>query len=221
MTTFGAGFSWTEATSASRTTSPGRRVELQVADVVDAVPVLGRAPDRDVVGLPVPEDVADLLAVDERRGGPADVTGLEPVPLGGGQVRLDLDLGQLRLVLHLRVGEARDPLEGGAELLGLGPQDLEVGALDPDDDRMAGAGQHLPDPLLQVGLDVGDQARVVVHDRLDLVDRLVVVDLGVDADPVLAELRPHRLVRLVGLADVGAEVADPGDGGELLGRRRR
>ena len=54
-----------------------RRVDEDVADVVDAVARLGHAPDLDVVGLAVAEDVADLLAGHERGRGAADVARLD------------------------------------------------------------------------------------------------------------------------------------------------
>ena len=46
-------------------------------------------------------------------------------------------------------------------------QRLEVGAEEPHDDRLAGAGEHLLDPLLEVGLHVAVQAGVAVDDLLD------------------------------------------------------
>src|SRR5205809_6917926 len=57
------------------------RVDRQVADGLEAVPGLGRAPDLDVVGLAVPEDVPDLLAGDQGRRRTADVARLQTVLL--------------------------------------------------------------------------------------------------------------------------------------------
>ncbi len=184
------------------------------------VPVVLGAPHVDVVGLAVAEDVADLLALDLGRGGAAHVTGLEPDGLRLVQVDAHLHLGDLGLRLRLQARRALDGGERVVDLLRLGPQDGGVGAVDADDDRVAGAGEDLPDPLLQVGLGVPDDARVSVDRRGDGLEGRVVVRLGVDGDPVLAELRPHRLVGLEGLADVGAEVAHPGDRLQFLGRRR-
>ena len=109
------------------------------------------------------------------------------------------------------------------DLLDLGrllPQHVEVLTVDADDDGLAGAGQHLPDALLQVGLHVTADPRIAVDHLLDPGQRLVVGRRGVDADPVLTELRAHRLVRDERLADVGAEVAHARDGLELLGGLR-
>ena len=45
------------------------------------------------------------------------------------------------------------------------PKDLQVRAEDPYDDRLARAGENLVDPLVQVRLDVVEDARIPV-DRL-------------------------------------------------------
>ena len=67
-----------------------------VRDVVEAVARLGRAPDLHVVGLAVAEDVADLLAGEQGRRRAPDVARLEAVPLGRGEVDLDLRPGDRR-----------------------------------------------------------------------------------------------------------------------------
>ena len=136
-----------------------------------------------------------------------------------GQVDLDIHLGDVLLEVDVVLDDAVDPGDGLADLLGLVPQDLEVGAADADDDGLAAAGQDLADALLEIGLDVATEPRVALDHLVDLVERLVVVDLGVDADPVLAEVDADHLVGGQGLADVGAEVADPGDGPQLLAGR--
>ena len=80
------------------------------------------------------------------------------------------------------------------------------------DDRIARPREHLVDPLVQVGLHVVERAGVLVDDRLDLRDGLLVVGVRVDGDPVLAEVHAGDLVRQEGLPDVGAHVLDAGDG---------
>ena len=54
--------------------------------------------------------------------------------------------------------------------------------------------EHLVDPLVQVGLHVAVQAGVAVDHLLDRGQRLVVVGLRVDADPVLGEVDADDLV---------------------------
>ena len=82
----------TSATSAERHPRRRRRVDRQVLDVGQAVARLPGAPHVHVVGLSAVEDVADLLAGDQRRRRPADVAGLQPVALRRLEVDRDLDL---------------------------------------------------------------------------------------------------------------------------------
>ena len=46
-------------------------------------------------------------------------------------------------------------------------QDVEILAVDADDDRVARPGQHLPDPLLEVGLHVAVEPGIAVDHLLD------------------------------------------------------
>ena len=65
-----------------------------------------------------------------------------------------------------------------------------------------------PDPvstsriLLQVGLHIAVKPGVTVDHLLNLGHRLVIVDIGIDADPVLAEINTDDLVHDEGLPDV-------------------
>ena len=137
-------------------------------DVVEALARFRHAPDLDVVRLAVAEDVADLLPRDQRGRGAADVTRLEPVLLRLLQVDLDRDLWHLRELLDVLLVQAVDAEQQLLDLGRLLPEHVEVVAVDADDDRLAGARQHLPDALLQVGLHVAPDARVAVDDLLDL-----------------------------------------------------
>ena len=69
---------------------------------------------------------------------------------------------------------------------------------------LAAAGDDLLGPLVQVGLAVPEEAGVVGDHLVDGGDRLVVVDVRVDADPVLAEVDAVRLVALERLPQVRA-----------------
>src|SRR5439155_19037140 len=82
-------------------------------------------------------------------------------------------------------------------------------------DRLLGAGQHLFDALLEIGLHVAIEPGVTVDQLLNFRQRLVVVDLGIDADPVLREIDAVWLIAGDGAPDVGAAVADPGNGNQL------
>jgi hypothetical protein len=87
---------------------PRRRVDAEVADVVEALAGLGDAPDLDVVRLAGAEDVGHLLPRDQRRRGAAHVTRFQPVPLRRRQVDLDRDLGHLGELLGVLLGQAVD-----------------------------------------------------------------------------------------------------------------
>ena len=97
-------------------------------------------------------------------------------------------------------------------------QDGQVGPVDAHDDRFARAGQDLLDPLPQVRLHVAVEPGVALDRRMDGGQRRVVVDVGADADPVLAEVHPVDLVGHEGLPDVRAAVADAGDLPEVPAR---
>ncbi len=192
-----------------------RRVDRKPLDARQARARLGRAPDVDVVRPAAAEDVADLFARDPGAGGAANVAGLHAVALRLGEIDLDLDLRDIRVQLHLRFDETVDALHQPLHLGCLLGEDVEVVAEHADDDCIARAGEHLPDPLLQVGLDVALDPRVTGDDLLHARQRLVVVDLRIDADPVLAEIDAVRLVGQERLADVRTAVAHARDAPEL------
>ena len=100
------------------------RVDRHILDGVDAVAAGRDAPDVDVVGLAAPVDVADLLAGHHGGRRPADVTRLEAVLLGLGQVDRDLDVGHQRLQLGVQVGDALDVVQGLGDLGGFLAQRL-------------------------------------------------------------------------------------------------
>jgi hypothetical protein len=191
------------------------QVDRQVADVGQAGADLGLAPHLDVVGLAVPEDVADLFAGHQGGRRPAHIARLDPVDLGLSQVDPDIDLGDVLVELHELLDGAVDAGDGLPHLLRLLLEDVQVGAADADRDGLAGPGQDLADTFLQVGLYVPPESGIAVDHLLDGSACLVVVDLGIDADPVLAEVDAVGLVGQQGLPDVGAEVAHPGDGAQL------
>ena len=83
----------------------------------------------------------------------------------------------------------------------------KVRAEDADDDRRAGAGQHLLDPFAQIRQQVARQAGIAVDDALNLGDLRRVVDRRVEADPELGEVDADDLVGHFRAADVRAEVA--------------
>ena len=149
----------------------------------------------------------------------ADVTGLDAILLGLLQIHVDLGLRYGGLQLHVDLVDAVDGAQHRLDLLRLGSQDLEVGAEEPHDDGLALPPDHLGDALGQVGLDVGEQPGIASDHLGDLLSGLVVVDLGIDADPVLAEVHSRGLLAQKRLADVGAEVPHARDLPQLLAAR--
>src|SRR5205085_4471728 len=192
------------------------RVDRQVTDGLQVVPGLGRAPDLDVVGLAIPEDVPDLLAGDQGRRRTADVARLEAVLLSDRQVLLDEDLWHVHLLLLAHLRHTRSGLEHLLDLVGLGAQHAQVRTVDPHDHGLAGPGQYLLDALLEVGGDIPLQPRIAVDNLLDGGNRLVVVGVRIDRDPVLTGVHAHDLIGEERLADVGAEVPYARDRPELL-----
>ena len=104
------------------------------------LPRLGRAPHVDVVRLAGVEDVADLLAGDQRRGGAADVAWLHPVLLRLGQVDLDLDLRARRpAARRARRSMPVDRRQRSSTSSALSREDAQIRSVDADDDRVARA----------------------------------------------------------------------------------
>ncbi len=166
-------------------------------------------------------DVADFLAGDQSRRLPPDITGGEPIGARGCQVRLDLDVRKVGLERGVRVDHSADVTDPLLDVLGLDAQGREIWSVDPDHDRLAGAGEHLLDPLAEVGLHVAVQAGVDLHCVVNLIQGLVVVDVRAHADPVLTEVHAVDLVGEQGLTDMGPAVADTGDLAEVLAGRDR
>ena len=116
----------------------------------------------------------------------------------------------------MEIDDPRDPSMAVLELFGLVPERAELRTEDADRDGVAGAGQHLADPLLEIRLHVALQSGVAVDDLLDVGDGVLVVDGGIDADPVFAEVHADDLVGGERLADVRTEVSDARDLPQLL-----
>jgi hypothetical protein len=177
-----------------------------------ALTLLGWSPQLHVVGFAGLEQIAGFLARHQPGGRPPNVAGLEAVPLGRLEIDFDPDLGDVVLEVRGVLADTGDLAEDGVDLLGLFPEELQVLAEDADGDGVAGAGQDLPDPLLQVREHVAEDPRVAIDDAPDAGDRLVVVHGPVDADPVLPEIDTVGLVPQQRVADVGARVPHAGDG---------
>src|SRR5215211_9193269 len=195
--------------------TPGR-VDRKLAQAGDAVAGLWDAPDVHVVGLATTKDVADFLAGDQRGRLPTHVARLDAVVLRRGEVHLDLRVWKVLLEVGVGVDEAGDVLHLLRDLIRLGVKHVEVGAIDAHDDGFARARKHLLDPFSQVGLHVPIEPGVAVDRLLDGDQSIVIVDCGIDADPVLAEVHAVGLVGQESLSYVRSAVAHARDLPQVL-----
>ena len=153
------------------------------------------APDHDVEHLLLLEQAAHGDAADQRRRGTTHVTWLEAMVPGLLEIHLDLDRLLLVLLLDLRVPDALDLRERLPDLLGLGAKNAKVLAVDAHRDCLILAGQALPHLLGEEGLHLAVDARLGTDDRPHRVQRVLVVGLGIDADPHLGRIDVGRLMR--------------------------
>src|SRR3954454_14982817 len=169
-------------------------VEQEFANASEAVARLRRGPHHHVVNLAVSMDIGDLLAREDRGGRPTHIARLEPKPSGLDEIDRDLDLRHFLLQFFMQVDEALDTRKSLFHVDGMPTQDIKLRAEDAHHDRFAGAGQHLFDPLPQIGLDVAVDSGVAVDRLMNGVQRLVVVGLRIDTDPILGEVDANYLV---------------------------
>ena len=195
---FGVGAMRTSATSLEPDVA--RRSACRSAGslmLVDAVPRLRRAPDaarrrpcRRVQMSPTSSPAISSAAA--RRTSP----GLTPYRCACCEIHLDLDLRDVRRRSSTFASTSPSiPSSDSFTSSAFCAQDVQVrrrrcarrcASLDP--------GQHLPDPLLAGTSGRRGRARGSRRRPPGLGERLVVVDLRVDADPVLAEVDADGLV---------------------------
>src|SRR5919108_3915030 len=120
-----------------------RRVDREVLDVADAVAGRRDRPHVHVVRLTAVEEVADLLARDQRRGVAPDQAGRDPVSPRRLGLDLDLNLRNLLDLLHLRVDDAVDRAHPSDDLFRLLLQDVDVRTEGAHDDGFVCSAQHL------------------------------------------------------------------------------
>ena len=111
-----------------------RGLDQELANAVQAAPSLGSAPDHDVEHLLILEEAAYPDARHKGRRRPANVTGLDPVPLSLTQVDLDLERRLGRRKLDALVDESVDSGDGLLHLVRLRLEDGEVLAVEADGD---------------------------------------------------------------------------------------
>ena len=195
-----------------------RFVDRQLANRRQTGARFGDAPHIHVVCPVGNVNVAGLFEGHQGGRRPPDVAGLEAMRERLVEIDLDVDLRDVLMEFHVQVDDAVDSRQSILHLRSELLEDVHVVAIDSDDDGLGVSGQHLPDSLLQVGLHVAIEAGIAVHRLLNFRHRLVVVDRGIDADPILPEIDADHFIHDQGLPDVGTEVADARYAPQLFAR---
>src|SRR3954447_13096423 len=194
----------------------GGRVDQHLCDRVDAVAPLRRGPNLDVVGPTAREDVADFLARYQDGRCTPQISRLQPIAQRFGKSLRNLDVRYIHIdVLFDFVG----PLDGCKRLaheLRLLAQHGEIGTENAHHNRLAFPRQNLFDALIQIRLHTAKQTRIAVHHLLDSGNRLLVIDVRVDADPVLTVGDADDFICQKRLTYMSAEIANAWDGTQLM-----
>ena len=148
--------------------SAERRIDGEVANALDVAADRFRCPQPHAIHAPVLPDVGDFEAGHEYRRRAADVAGLQTILRRSIEVGADLHLRHIDLLLDMPVDEAGNVFQTFVDGLRFSTQPPELGAGNAHDDRFAGTGQHLLDPLAQVRLHVAIEARVAGDRAFDL-----------------------------------------------------
>src|SRR5829696_7413776 len=193
-----------------------RCINGKLAYLAHAVAGLGRAPHVHVVGLAAPEDIADFFARDQRGRLPAHVARRYAVAFSFRKVHLHRYVRHALLEGGVRLDDAIYVLDLAGDLVRLAAKHFEVGTGDTHDDGLGRARQRFLDGFPQIRLHVAIETGVAIHGIPDGGHGLVVVDLGADADPVLAEVHAMHLLPQHGLPYVGSAVAYSGDLAQVL-----
>ncbi len=171
-----------------------RCVKQQILNAAEVGARGRRAIHVDVVGLALAEDVADFLAMKQRRGRAAHIARLEAIALCFLELHFDLDLWDLLLKLHVQVDNALHAGERLLDLARFGADALQIRTVDSNDQGVAFAREHLIDPLVEIGQDVVEHAGIAVDNLPNGSHRGVIINSGLDADPTLAEIDAADLV---------------------------
>src|SRR5574341_846893 len=171
----------------------------------------GYAPDIHIVRPLGNVEIADFFARHQRRGRPANISGFDAVLEGLGEIDLDFNLRYIFVKFHMQVYDALDLGQNIFDMMRSLLEDVQVVAIDAHDDGFGGPGKHLPDSLFQIGLHIAVDSRIAVYNLLNFVDRGIIVNLGVHADPIFPEVHADDLIHDQGLPDVRTEVSDPRD----------
>ena len=147
--------------------------------------------------------------------GAADVAGLQPYRAALARSTVTSTCGISTWYSAWRSMRPSMPVSGVLHVIRRAPQGRQLRPEDAHDDRLARARQDLLDALPEVGLNVAIKPRIAVDGLLDGLQRRLVVDVGVDADPVLGEVDAVGLVAADRAPDMRAEVAHAGDLAQL------
>ena len=170
-------------------------IEQHVADVADIGAHLGLAQHHHVKHLLVLEQRTHLDARHQGGRSAPHITRLQAMGEGLFQINLHFDGGLLLQRFDTRVRDALDLGQQRTHLFGLAAHDLLVVAVDAHADAVVTASQHLTHLLGQEGVDLALDAGIVLQHHLHRLYRVVVVGLGIDADPDLCGIDIRHLFR--------------------------
>ncbi len=198
----------------------GRKVDRQLLDGRDVVAQLGCSPNDDLEDLVVLEEAAHDDARQHARGGPPDLTGLQADTIGRGEVDRDLDGRLLGHAGDFGTGDIRHLGDGVADGRRALLQRVELLAVDPDDELGCGLRQDRRDAFGRERPDLGVDAGIARDDGTDGVKLLVIVAVGVEAQPQFTRIDVDDLVGQQGAADMPGDILDTGHGAQLVGDLR-
>ena len=148
--------------------------------------------------------------------------GVMPYFSAARQVDLHLDGRLLDDLLDRRTDHAGHVGDERANLLGLGGQFGQIGAVQAHDERVGGAGLRGPDPVLGVRQHLAAQPRITAHHTFDLVHRrLVVGGIGRALTHISPELTLPDWSAIRARPRWEPTSLDPGDPAQLRGCRSR
>ena len=191
---------------------------LQGANGVQIAAHLGRTPDDDVEEPLILVELADLRALHERRRRPPDLSRVRPNAAARSGSKRTSIFGTTTCAWTVRSATPLTLATAARTACPVHAELVELGAVDANDDRRAGAGQHLLDSFAKIGQEVAVQPGIAVDDRLQSRHRGLVVHGRVEADPQLGEVRSDDLVGHLGAADVRPEILDAGHRHQLAAR---
>ena len=197
----------------------GLGIDQEVLDIVEVLADVRVSPDHDVEHFLLLKQAAHRDPADQRRRGPAHVTGLKTVLPGFLEIDLDGDFLLLGLRLDLRALDSTDSRQNLPNLFCLGAENAKIFPVDAHGDRLILAGQglaHLPGEIgVHLAVDSGLGSDHLLHGH----QRRLVVGLWIQAYPDLRRIRVGDIMRQQRAADLRRRVAHSRDRPQIVNER--